>query len=218
ASAGADGVRVALVRLAEGADAVVRKELALVEDIAEDALQAVPRRDAQEVALAPLDVADGDAACQVLLVLEEPVHALAEAGKVVDGLGVERAAGEEGYEANDAPDADRRGLVRDLIVELVVIEAVHVVPQAGAAQRVHGVGDGGEVLEELAGAVLVAPVVAGQLEGDAQHHHAVEGHPRGSVGLLQVPAVGRADAAVEDADVVEPEKAAAEDVAAARSL
>ena len=45
-------------------------------------------------------------------------------------------------------------------VELVVVEAVLLVPQAGAAERVHRVGDGDEVLEELGGDVLVGRVLA----------------------------------------------------------
>ena len=49
-------------------------------------------------------------------------------------------------------------------VELVVVEAVLLVPQARAAERVHRVGDGDEVLEELRGDVLVARIVARQLQ------------------------------------------------------
>ncbi len=39
--------------------------------------------------------------------------------------------------------------------ELVVVEAVLLVPESGAAERVDGVGDVDEVLEELRGDVLV---------------------------------------------------------------
>ena len=56
--------------------------------------------------------------------------------------------------------------------------------------------------------------MGGQLDGDLQHVLAEEGHPGGAVGLLQVAAGGQRSAAVEDADVVEAEEAALEDVLA----
>ena len=54
----------------------------------------------------------------------------------------------------------------------------------------------------------------GQDERDLDHVLAVEGHPGGPVGLLQRAAGGQRRAAVEDADVVEAQEAAGEDVAA----
>jgi hypothetical protein len=57
-------------------------------------------------------------------------------------------------------------------------------------------------------------VVDGQLDGDLQHVLAVQRHPRGAVGLVEVAAGGQRGAAVEDADVVEAEEAALEDVVA----
>src|SRR5204862_5534452 len=47
-----------------------------------------------------------------------------------------------------------------------------------------------------------------------QHAGAVEGHPRGAVGLLEMAAVREALVAVDDADVVEAEKAAGENAVA----
>jgi len=54
--------------------------------------------------------------------------------------------------------------------------------------------------------------MVGQFRG---HSHQVEGihcHPGGSVRLLEVYTIGQRDVAVEDADVVQPEEAALEDV------
>ena len=62
--------------------------------------------------------------------------------------------------------------------------------------------------------VLVGRVVGGELDGDLEHVLAEERHPRGAVGLLEVAAGRQRRAAVEDADVVEPEEAALEDVLA----
>ncbi len=75
-------------------------------------------------------------------------------------------------------------------------------------------GDVHEVLEELAGHVLVGGVVVGQLQGDGQHVEAVHGHPARAVRLLEAPAGGQGRRAVEDADVVEAQEAALEDVLA----
>ena len=49
----------------------------------------------------------------------------------------------------------RSGTSLAVDVQLVVVEAVVLVPQARAAELVHGVGDGDEVLEELGRHVLV---------------------------------------------------------------
>ena len=75
-----------------------------------------------------------------------------------------------------------------------------------------------KMLEELAGDVLVDLVVARELEGDLHHVEREHGHPAGRVALLERAAAGQAGAAVEHADVVEPEKATREQVLAARIL
>ena len=56
--------------------------------------------------------------------------------------------------------------------------------------------------------------MARQFQRDAQHVERVHGHPAGAVGLLQAAAVGQGLAAVEDADVVQPQEATLEDVGA----
>ena len=103
-------------------------------------------------------------------------------------------------------------------VHLVVVEAVLLVPQARAAERVDGVGDVDEVLEEFRGDVLHARIERRQFQGHREHRAAVEGHPGGAVGLLQLPAARQRLGAVEDADVVQPQKAAGEEVLAAKVL
>ena len=56
--------------------------------------------------------------------------------------------------------------------------------------------------------------MGGEFHGEFQHVLAEEGHPGRAVRLLQVAAGGQRGAAVEDADVVEAEEAALEDVLA----
>ena len=95
---------------------------------------------------------------------------------------------------------------------MVVVEAVGLVPQPLAADRVDRVDDGHEVLEELAGDVLVRLVHLRQLERDAEHGGAEEGHPRRAVGLGEVTAGGQRLAPVEHPDVVQTEEASGEEV------
>src|SRR5262249_39352771 len=70
--------------------------------------------------------------------------------------------------------------------------------------------DPDEVIEELQGHVDVRAIVERQLQRDLQHRLGVERHPRGGVRLFQMPARPQRRAAIEDADVVQAEKAALE--------
>ena len=81
------------------------------------------------------------------------------------------------------------------------------------ADAVHGIGNPHEMLDELEGDLLVHRVVFGQDQGDLQHALAVERHPGRPVRLLQRSARRQLRAAVEDADVVQPQEAAGEHVA-----
>ena len=121
-----------------------------------------------------------------------------------------------GIEPDHRADAQRDAATVD--VHLVVVETVLLVPQPRAAEGVHGVGDVHEVLEELGGDVLRAGIEARQLQGHGEHRGAVERHPGGAVRLLQMAAVGQRPRAVEDADVVQPQEAAREQVLAAGVL
>ena len=53
-----------------------------------------------------------------------------------------------------------------------------------------------------------------ELESDLEHVLAEQGHPGGAVGLLQMASGGQWRAAVENADIVEPEKPALEEASA----
>ena len=120
------------------------------------------------------------------------------------------------HQADQRADPER--LVPVVHVELVVVEAVVLAPQPRAAERVDGLRDGDEVLEELGGEILVRRVFARELQGHGQHRVAVERHPGGAVGLLQMAAGRQRAGTVEDADVVESEEAAGEEVPSLRVL
>ena len=97
--------------------------------------------------------------------------------------------------------------------ELIVVEAVFLVPEPVTAEGVDGIGDVDEVLEELGGDVLVGGAVQGQFDGHGEHEQAVGSHPCGAVGLVEVPSARQGTGAVKHPDIVEPEESAAEDVA-----
>ncbi len=102
------------------------------------------------------------------------------------------------------------------IVEEAVLLVPHLVVMLAAT--VHRIGDPHEMLDELEGDLLVDRVVLGQDEGDLQHVLAIERHPRRPVRLLQRASGRQRRAAIEDADVVETQEAAGEDVAPRRVL
>ena len=96
----------------------------------------------------------------------------------------------------------------------VVVEAVLLIPHAVGAGSVHGRGDVVEVLRKLQDHVLVVGIVGRNLHCEFHHVLAEEGHPRRAVRLLQMAAGGQRGAAVEDADVVQPQEPALKDVLA----
>ena len=74
------------------------------------------------------------------------------------------------------------------------------------------------MLVELDRHVLVRRVDERDLEREVEHVLGIERHPGGAVGLLDVAAGRQRRAAIEDADVVEAQKAALEEVASVAVL
>ena len=148
-----------------------REELVFVEQVAQHALEPLLGRDAPGAGgrdrRRPL-LHVGDVLGQVLAVLEEP---RASASRTRASRSMTSASRTSTAISGISPTMERTlsGLVLAVDVELVVVEAVLLVPEARAAERVHGVGDRDEVLEELGGDVLVGGIVPRQLERHGQH-------------------------------------------------
>src|SRR5205085_9970664 len=155
----------------------------------------------------------------VLAVLEEPVRVPGEFLQLFEDLSFQDLDGEDRYEPDHGADLERDPLAA-WQVQHVVIELVVVVPEADAlaAHIGHRLGDVEEMLEELYRDVLVDPVFHGQSERDTQQVQRVHRHPRGAVRLIDMAAGRQRRAAVEDADIVEAEKTALEDIAPASVL
>ena len=112
----------------------------------------------------------------------------------------------------------RSGSVCAIGAEHVVVEAVLLVPQAHAADAVHRVGDGHEMLEEFRGDVFVRRIFDCQFQRHRKHGRAVERHPGGAVRLFEVSAGRQRLRAIEHADVVEAQEAAGKQVLPLRVL
>lgn len=96
----------------------------------------------------------------------------------------------------------------------VVVKTVFVVPHAVLSRTVYGRGNVVELLHELHDHVLVNRIVGSEFDGEFRHVLAKQSHPSRAVRLLQVAAGGERRTAIEDANVVEAEKAPFKDVLA----
>ena len=199
---------------------MVGQELVGVEHAGQQRLHPVPADERQQPPLAdPALLPRRDERGEVRAVVQEPVHAALEVGERLEELGLDRLDRQE----RDQPD-QRAHLERDELagieMEHVVEELVLRIPQRRRfhVDAVESAGDVQEVLEELRRDVLVHGVVARQLQRDRQHAERVEAHPRRAVRLADVAGDRERRGPVEHADVVQPEEAALEDVAALRVL
>ena len=102
------------------------------------------------------------------------------------------------------------------VVEEPVLAVPHVV--VVVAHAIHGVRDPEEMLEEPVGDLLVHRIRLAEDERDLQHVLAVERHPRRAVRLVEMATGRQLGAAIEHADVVQPEEAAGKHVAPLRVL
>src|SRR5215831_16138031 len=98
----------------------------------------------------------------------------------------------------------------------VVEETIVLVPKLNPffTPMIHGMRDVDEMLEELRGDVLVNGILPSQLQRNRQHIQAVHAHPSRAVRLLDMTACGERRAAIEDADIVQPEKPTLENILA----
>ena len=92
----------------------------------------------------------------------------------------------------------------------VVVEAVLFVPHSVRADPVHRTGDQHELDRVVRRQFFVGRIVCGELEGDLEHVLTKQGDPSGPVRLFEMASGRQWRAAVEHADIVEPEKPALE--------
>ena len=146
--------------------------------------------------------------------IEKPVQPPREFRQPRHHLAVEHLDREERDQPDHRAHLQRHRLIARQL-EHVVVEFVGFVPQPDgiAADLGHRLGDQQEMLEELGGDVLVDMVGRRQFERDPHQVERVHRHPGGAVRLVDVSAGRQLRAAVEDADIVEPEEPALEDVA-----
>src|SRR6516162_7655591 len=138
-------------------------------------------------------------ASEIVPVVEKPLHSLAEARQASDYVIFQNLDRQNRNQPDQRANAQVVWLA--VGVQLIIIKAVLFLPEAGAAQRIHGVGDGDEMFEKLRGNVFIGRLLSRQLQSHGKHGYAVKGHPGGSVSLFQSRAVGQLLGTVEQADV-----------------
>src|SRR3954469_21231831 len=95
-------------------------------------------------------------------------------------------------------------------------KAVVLIPQfvVVEADPIHGDGNVDEMLEELAGQLLIARIIHGQFQSDGQHIETEHRPPARPICLLDGPASWERGAAVEHPDVIQSKKSAFEKILA----
>ena len=104
--------------------------------------------------------------------------------------------------------------------QYVIEKAFLLVPCARpiVAHAVERLGDIDKMLKKLGRHFFVGFVVLGQFQGHFEHIEAIHGHPSRAVGLFQMPAAWNGRTAVENPNIVQPQKAAFKNVFALRVL
>src|SRR5262245_26130119 len=70
------------------------------------------------------------------------------------------------------------------------------------------------MLEKFDSQILIRGVLLRQFERNIEHRQTVEAHPRRTIRLVDIPARREPRAAVEQADVIQPQEAALKNIAA----
>ena len=194
------------------------EKFVFVEHVAEHAHQALARGNGEHAfVVVAARFAIGDILRKVGAVFQKPLEAFVKPGQFPDGFLLENFHGDQRQQADDR--ARFQGNDAPVGAHLVVVKSILLIPQSGAAEMIHRVGDLNEVLKKFRRHVLVGEVDAGvavlrQFERHAQHRAAVESHPRRAVGLAERAAIGQRLRAIEDADVVEAEESTGEKILA----
>src|SRR5580765_7987687 len=102
------------------------------------------------------------------------------------------------------------------IVKEPVVRVPHLVMVF--PNSIHGVCDPDEMFKEAEGNILIHGVVLREYEGNLQHVLAVEGHPCCTIGLVEMATSWELSAAIEQPNIVQPEKPSGKDILSLRIL
>src|SRR5712692_866239 len=198
----------------ERANSMRREEFVFIQHGAQSMTQFVGVDEREESSFAiSWSTHTGEVRCQVTTILDKPLEPAFEIGEPLQKFGLQGLNSKERNQADHGTDLHRRAFAIGEM-QYVVEKSVFAVPHRihTVAAMAHGVGDVEEVLPELAGDVFIDGILAGEFESDGEHVEGVHGHPRSAVGLFNMATGGKRRAAIEDADIVEAEKATLEDV------
>ncbi len=97
-------------------------------------------------------------------------------------------------------------------MNMIVVETVFIIPKSGTTERVHCIRNRNEMFKKLRRNIFVTWVFPRQLQRDRQHCGAIKSHPCGGVGLIEVPAERSVFGAIENADIIQPQKPTGENM------
>ena len=185
-------IRVIVVKPGDGANAIRRKELILVQHEFQDVAELILSRDGKQPALTHAGRSHARHIFnEVRSVLQEPVQAPLEARQPFQQRRLQCLHGEQRDQSYHGTDLHRK-MRAVWQPQYVVEETIFFVPQPHAveAAMAHGMRDVDEVLPELAGHVFVGWVFRSQLQRNRQQVQRVHGHPACAVGLFDITAGG----------------------------
>ena len=108
-------------------------------------------------------------------VLDKPLETVLISGIHIPLLGRDITGSKQRDESHNRADLDGNALFPQL--QMVVVEAIIIIPESGPSEFIHRLNDPGEVGDELRTHVGVDRVMDGEFQRHAQHGEAVEGHP-----------------------------------------
>ena len=141
---------------------------------------------------------------------QEPLHPLFKGRQALDDFIFQNLNGEERNNSDHRTDGDTAEVTMKLAC--VVKEAVRFIPQAVTSKLIHCVCDSDIVLKELRGDVFISGVLAGQLQRNREHRETIKRHPGRAIGLRISQSWRELHRAIKQADVVQSQKAACEEV------
>src|SRR5215469_13443548 len=210
----AQNVWIIKMKAREGSNSEGRKEFALVQHELQNAAQLILICDGKQPSITnAFRPHASQVVGQIGPVVDEPLEAPFEIGQAIQHLRFKGLDSEKRDQSHHRPNLHRE-MVAIGKSKNVIEESVFLVPKSDTimAAMAHGVCDINEVFPEFARHVFVTGFSLCQLKSDRQQIERVHGHPTRSVGLLNVASGGKWAAPVKDADIVQPEEAALEDI------
>ena len=94
----------------------------------------------------------------------------------------------------------------------IVVEFIFFVPETNSSQIVHSGGNAEEMFEKLGRDIFVNVIFTGEFNRNPHQVQRKHSHPTRAIALFKMATVGKGGAAIEYADVIEPEESSLKDI------